>query len=84
MATQPPPTSSRSPDSHLRMDSTRGGLPSAASIWLATTGRADMTWSGGVAAVAAGVPVLVPAAVAAYDIRAASDAELFRASARRA
>lgn len=53
-------------------------------IWLATTGRAELTWSGGVAALAAGVPVLAPAAMGGYDVRVVSDAELFRASARRA
>jgi mannose-6-phosphate isomerase len=53
-------------------------------IWLATAGRAELTWSGGVVALAAGVPVLVPAAVGSYGIRAVSEAELFRASSRRA
>jgi mannose-6-phosphate isomerase len=53
-------------------------------IWLATVGRAEVIWSGGVVAVAAGVPVLVPVAIGGYDIRAVNDAELFRASARRA
>ena len=52
-------------------------------IWLATAGRAEVSWSGGVVALAAGVPVLVPAAMGGYDVRAVSDAELFRASARR-
>ena len=51
-------------------------------IWLATAGRAEIAWSGGVAAVATGVPVLVPAALGGYALRAVSDdAELFRASA---
>ncbi len=53
-------------------------------IWLATVGRAEVSWSGGVVALAAGVPVLVPAAMGGYDVRAVDDAELFRASARRA
>jgi mannose-6-phosphate isomerase len=51
-------------------------------IWLATTGRAEVVWSGGTVAVDAGVPVLVPAAAGGYEVRAVSDAELFRASAR--
>jgi len=64
---------------HARRPADRG-----VDVWLATTGHAEITWAGGgVVAVAAGVPVLVPAAVAGYDVRAVSDAELFRASARR-
>ena len=62
------------------------GRPSGrgADIWLATAGRAEVVWSGGVVVpVAAGVPVLVPAALGRYDVRAVSDdAELFRASSR--
>jgi mannose-6-phosphate isomerase len=52
-------------------------------IWLATSGRAQITWGGDPIAVDAGVPVLVPAGVGAYAVRAATDAELFRASSRR-
>ena len=63
---------------HVRRPAERG-----VDIWLATAGRAEITWTGGVAAVTAGVPVLVPAAITGYDVRAVSDTELFRASARR-
>ena len=80
------PGNSRSPGFASPAASKRSGRQvRGADIWLATSGRAEIAWSGGVVAVAAGVPVLVPAALGGYALRAVSDdAELFRASAPRA